>query len=208
MITSDTPQSVDYDLAQHIVTDLSAAGMLIVPDSDEGRVDAETLVRRRLNGDESEAGHRTVYWATYMWAGAFVDETTSVQLDDGTVEAAIEAMPEERNHGHLPFGFEIVETTQKLFVAVSDGEVRWQGDGTTSLGHWYFGDELSLEDITARNRSLADAGKFDILLANMRGNNWPVVVRTIAGNFKPVESNDTVLPASMHPHYTPGTEGE
>lgn len=141
---------------------------------------------------------RIRHTATYMWPGSFLNETMVMELSDGTLEAGLAAMPEDTMWGSHAFGFEITETVLKRFVS-DDGEERWLATGRARrLGRWYFGETMTLSQVAAEN--ITNGGKHDILLANMRGNNWPTVVRTIAGNFQPIEDGDDVLPASMHPY--------
>jgi hypothetical protein len=105
-------------------------------------------------------------------------------------------MPETLIYGSHAFGFEITETPMKLFTS-EDGEERWLADGKSRrTGYWYFGETMTLAEVEALNTD----DRHNILLANMRGNGWSAVVRTIAGNYKPVEDDVTVLPPSQHPH--------
>jgi hypothetical protein len=139
---------------------------------------------------------KTKYTATYLWPGSFVDETASRTLPAPTLAAALAEMPEDRIYGSHAFGFEITETPMKLFTA-GDGEERWLAAGSTRrVGIWYFGEMMTLAEVEALNTD----DRHDILLANMRGNDWSAVVRTTAGNYKPVEDGVTVLPPSQHPH--------
>jgi hypothetical protein len=136
------------------------------------------------------------YTATYLWPGSFVDETASKPLPSPTLAAALAEMPEDRIYGSHAFGFEITETPMKLFTS-DDDEQRWLANGKSRrVGYWYFGEMMTLAEVGAQNTN----GRYDILLSNMRGNDWSAVVRTIAGNFKPVEDGVTVLPPSQHPH--------
>lgn len=143
---------------------------------------------------------RLRFTATYMWPGSFFNETSVVEISEGTLEAALAAMPDTTWHGRHAFGFEIGETTLKRFIS-DDGEERWLATGPSrKLGRWYFGVSMSIDDVAAEN--VANAGEYVILLSNMRGNGWHTVVRTVAGIFQPVEEGDTVLLASQHPYYS------
>ena len=143
------------------------------------------------------AATRARFTATYLYPGSFVSETKTRTLDESTLQAALAAMPEGTIYGGPVFGIEIIETLQKRFVS-DDGEERWLADSSPRrIGRWYFGETLTLAHVTALN--VTKGGAYDVLLANMRGNGWTSVVRTVAGNFQPVEYGDVVLPASEHP---------
>lgn len=53
----------------------------------------------------------------------------------------------------------------------------------------YFGEVLTLDQVKA----LEPAKNYDILVSNMECNKWDRVVRTVRGNFQPLNEGDKVV---------------
>lgn len=67
-----------------------------------------------------------------------------------------------------------------------NGEILYS-DQRNKSGRFYFGKAMTAQEIEA---TIPDA---DILLKNMKYNNWLVVVKTRVGNFQPLMENDTIV---------------
>lgn len=126
--------------------------------------------------------------ATYYYPGAFFSEDTTRDITAPTLAAAIDARPDDRW-----FAVEVKRTPVKVFRS-DDGDERVLSDGKpVKVAKWYVGEEFTAEEVEA----MGDDHR--ILFSNMRGNGWPTVCRTRAGNWQPVEAGDVVLADAPQP---------
>lgn len=112
----------------------------------------------------------------FFYPGSFVSETTFREVFDRTPPADTPA----RAYGYRFFARNEVEC---------DGE-KLTGDRKEYSPTTYFGETLTLADVLA----LTPPGDYKILVSNMRNNGWERVVRTVRGQFMPLEPCDVVLP--------------
>jgi hypothetical protein len=115
----------------------------------------------------------TKHYVTFYYPGSFFDEE--------------ETRPVKRRGevGAIPrgaFGYQEWDREERTI----DGE-KLLGKPKNHGPLTYFGEEFTAEQVAAL------PGDHAILLSNMRGNDYERVVRTIRGNWKPVEKNVRVL---------------
>ena len=135
------------------------------------------------------------------YCGAFFDEegSTKVVPGDTTARQIISYFPDRDEHLGRWFGIEVVEQNWQRWTT-SEGEYTWKPyhDGNRKSWWIYIGELLTAEDIRALPKERPD--EYDILLRNMEGNDWPLVVRTSCGNYKPFGADDAVFAASEVTH--------
>jgi hypothetical protein len=120
----------------------------------------------------------TAFYVEFLFAGSFVDEKSIQPIE--SCELSDLTLPK------YAFGFQFYKRTE----AEVDGE-KLIGQMRDASKLHYIGEVFTAVDI----EKLPDpnGNRFDILLSNMRANGWPKVVRTSAGNFKPLEKDVVVL---------------
>lgn len=108
----------------------------------------------------------TKHYVTFYYPGSFFDEEE------------VRAIPARGQIGAVPkgaFGYQEWDREEREI----DGETL-KGQPKNRGPMVYFGTVLTTADVERL------PGDHTILLSNMRGNNWPRVVRTVRGNFKPL----------------------
>jgi len=111
-------------------------------------------------------------YVEFFYPGAFVSETSTCEVTDRSPVTDVPVGV----YGYRFFSRSEVEV---------DGEVLTGADKDHS-GITYFGEVMSLDDVAKLPRT-------EILQSNMRGNGWASVVRTVRGNFQPINERDIVL---------------
>ena len=120
-------------------------------------------------------------YVEYLYPGAFFPEESA------------RAVP-GRNPGQIareaPAGVFAFTFYDEVTATVTTGgeEVRLRSRAIRKTGRYY----IDAEKLTAADVE-ALPGDHKILLANMRGNRWDVILRCRAGNFQPMEGGDVVI---------------
>ena len=104
-------------------------------------------------------------FVTFYYPGSFMSEETTTEI---TNRSDIE-VPD------YSFGYRFYDTI--------GGEI------VNKTGMYYFGESFSTKDIEALNTD----GKLNILLDNMKCNNWNTVVKTRANNYQPLLKGDVIV---------------
>ncbi len=120
----------------------------------------------------------TKHRVTYYYPGSFVANLSNQDIVD------------RYSIGKIPkgcYGLSVTDFTEVLI----DGETI-RGKETNESGMVFFGQKMDAEDVKNENDQ---EGKYDILLSNMRCNDYEFVVKTRSGWFQPVREGDVVLPA-------------
>lgn len=109
-----------------------------------------------------------------LYPGAFVSETKVIPVDsrDATKFQAPKGC----------FGFRFFDREE-----VVSGDEVLVGKPKNYSGIHYFGRAMTLDDV---KREVPNS---DILVRNMQGNGWDLVVKTRCGNFQPLTSLDTIV---------------
>jgi hypothetical protein len=115
-------------------------------------------------------------YVEFFYPGSFVSES-SVQ------EVADRNPPAELPKG--AYGYRFFSRSE----VTQDGETL-RGQPKDHGPMTYCGEAMTLEDVKA----LTPAGDYRILVSNMECNGWDRVVRTIRGQFMPLNDGDVVLP--------------
>jgi hypothetical protein len=121
----------------------------------------------------------TKHYVTFYYPGSFFDE-------DETREIAARGQIGKVPRG--AFGYQEWDREERSI----DGETL-KGQPKNRGPMVYFGEVLTADDVKKL------PGDHGILLSNMRGNNWPRVVRTVRGNFKPLTDDVCVLAPEAKP---------
>ncbi len=112
-------------------------------------------------------------YVEFFFPGSFVSETSAQEVANRT--DAVE-LPRGA-YGYRFFAQQEVE---------QDGEVL-KGERKDIGPMTYYGEVLTLEDVQAL------PGDYRILASNMKCNGWSRVVRTVRGNFQPLDVCDVVV---------------
>lgn len=91
--------------------------------------------------------------------------------------------------GEIPEGCFGYQFFSRVLTELDNGKVHY-GEAYDHSAKYYFGTVQTYDDIENLNEQTTD---FDILLSNMRINNWDRVVKTTQGNYMPLEQGDVVL---------------
>jgi len=128
---------------------------------------------------------RTRITATPLYPGSlFPEDGTPVPITDTSTREAVRAVPDDGSW----FAVEVAVSEQNRWTDGEGGEL-WRTAGTPKRHRVYVGTPLTADDLRAR----PNPEQYDILISNMRGNDWPRVVETRRGNFAPIERDDVVL---------------
>lgn len=124
----------------------------------------------------------TKTFVVFQYPGCIVaEEGTPVEVTSRSIESL--DIPE------YACGFRFFDRDE----ATVDGKV-YVSEVENQSGWFYLGEEFTVEQVEAMN----DHGQFDTLLANMRGNGWPTVIKTRAGNwFNKNEGDQVVNPCQL-----------
>jgi hypothetical protein len=115
----------------------------------------------------------------WYYPGSFVSETSSVMVSDRSAPVVIP----ERAYGYRFFArTEVVEDGERLVGANRDYSPMT-----------YFGEVLTVDQVKALPEHRHD--QYRVLISNMECNGWKSVVRTVQGNFQPINEGDTVRAA-------------
>lgn len=115
------------------------------------------------------------HYVEFLYPGAFVSESSVREIKEG-----------ERDNIEIPdgaFGYRFFERMETK----SDNGETLKGNKRNVTGWHYKGQKLSLVDIENMYPEK------DILISNMRNNNWMYVVKTKFGQFIPLSGGDVVL---------------
>jgi hypothetical protein len=112
-------------------------------------------------------------YVEFLLPGSFFPETMTREVADRSDPSDI---PQNT------YGYQLYSRTE----VAADGEVL-HGPERDRSGTTYFGVRMTAEDIGRL------PGDHKILLSNMRINDWPEVVRTVMGNFRPLRTGDRVI---------------
>ena len=123
----------------------------------------------------------TKTYVEFLYPGALFVEEEVKEVNDRDVKKILKIMPKGA------FCFRIYDQTSKETKV--DGETRTVfGKEKNKTGKYYPG---------GRSYNLAEIKKmgkdYSILASNMECNDWPIVVRSRAGNFQPFEKGDIIL---------------
>ena len=122
---------------------------------------------------------RREHFVLFMSPGTMFDETTEKPIESWDISAALLMLERiTERHGAKPYGFQFL--TKVIADPVDDGEggtLKVQPKTVAASGtHFVKGRLRTVDDIAAE----ADT-KEQILLSNMRGNDWPIVCETTNG---------------------------
>lgn len=136
------------------------------------------------------------HYVTFYSPGTFVSETTTKEIDSwDTHKAATMAKKISERYGARPYAFRF--STAVTRPPVPDGEggtLRVEGRQVEQSGlHYISGEILTYDQVVSRN-----SPRDSILLSNMRGNRWPIVVETRSPYISthPLEASDSVVDSS------------
>jgi hypothetical protein len=113
---------------------------------------------------------------TYMmlfYPGSFVSETSSKPVES-------RAVPKVRPEGAYAIQFYDVEETEV------NGETL-KGKPKNHSPTYYWGKEFSAEE------AIREVGEGSILASNVRGNKFKRLVKTVRGNWQPLDDKDVVI---------------
>lgn len=131
----------------------------------------------------------TQHFVTFLSPGTFFHEETTLPIDSWNVDKACKmAHTIYERHDARPFGFHF--TTRARKEDDLDSKV------VKTSGRYFLGGKiLRIRDVEAMNET--EPGKYDILLNNMKYNNWPkIVMNDNSGRiriFQPLEKGDVFL---------------
>lgn len=111
----------------------------------------------------------------FFYPGSFVSESSAKEVADRTPPAELP----KGAYGYRFFARN--EVTQ-------DGETL-RGRPKDYSGITYYGEAMTLEEVKA----LTPSGDYRILVSNMESNGWGRVVKTIRGQFMPLNAGDSVV---------------
>ena len=101
----------------------------------------------------------------------------------------------ERNPGRIAreapegvFAFRFYDVVTTTATTAGGEQVKLRSGAVNSTGRYY----IDAEKLTAADVE-ALPGDHRILLSNMRGNGWDVILRCRTGNFQPLESGDVTI---------------
>ena len=120
-------------------------------------------------------------YVKYLYPGALCPEESSVPV----TERDPEKIAREADPAVFAFSFYDV-TVITVEVGGEDTELRG-GERNPSPLYYIDAEKLTADDVAAL------PGDHSILLSNMRGNGWDVILRCRAGNFRPIEDGDVVI---------------
>lgn len=112
----------------------------------------------------------------YFYPGSFVGESSAQEVAGRTP-------PAELPKG--AYGYRFFSRSE----VTQDGETL-RGQPKDHIQMTYFGEVMTLEEV----KGMTPAGKYKILVSNMENNRWGRVVRTIRGQFMPLNDGDSVVP--------------
>lgn len=125
-------------------------------------------------------------YAKPLYPGSFLPE-----------EGASEQVPNYMTAEHIALAFSdkpgwfAIEVTNQnwKFWETEEGDREWRPakDDTAKSYRIYIGELMTSAEVAALD------GDHEILLSNMRINDWDPIVRTRRGNFQPLEEGDVVL---------------
>jgi hypothetical protein len=118
-------------------------------------------------------------YVEFFYPGSFMSETSAQEVAD-------RAPPDELPKG--AYGYRFFARSE----VVQDGET-FIGKNKDYSPTTYCGEVFTLEDVKA----LTPRGNYRILVGNMECNKWDRVVRTIHGQFMPLNDGDAVLPPNV-----------
>lgn len=114
----------------------------------------------------------TKTYVQFLYPGTIVAEISTHEVADRS-----DPIVPDGAYGYSFFSrTEMIVNGEKLI-----GEVRDRS------GHTYIGEVMTAEQIERL------PGDYRILLSNMRSNDWPNAVRTVRGNFVPMQTGDRVI---------------
>ena len=117
------------------------------------------------------------HYVTYYLPGTFFDEDVTQSIPRRDVKLALKRVPKGS------FAFEFWSRTE-----VKDGGETLVGPAKDRSPRYYIGGTVMTEDDVRR-----EVKDNDILLSNMRGNRWPLVIRTSMGNIQPFEKGRVMI---------------
>lgn len=117
--------------------------------------------------------------------GSFFSEQSFHAVPERTIEAALAVLPASA------FRFRFYDALAAT-VDVEGEPQTVRKNENTSAWHYAGGTIYTLAEMEALN--IAEAGRYDILLSNMRGNGWDRVIHTPKGNWHPWEDDFVYVP--------------
>lgn len=117
----------------------------------------------------------TKHYVEFFYPGVFISETSTKEISNRDAKI------------NLPkgaYGYRIFSREE----VVLDGETLY-GERKNYSGITYYGKILTLDDV----KELEPKDHYEILISNMEINKYDKVVRTICGNFQPLDKNDVVV---------------
>jgi hypothetical protein len=132
------------------------------------------------------------HFVTFISPGTFVHEETTLPIHAWDIEEACKiAHSINERYGARPFAFQ--------FSTRERGENDLDSKVTKTSGRYFLGGKL----LTAKEiKAMEDKpGQYDILISNMRYNNWPRVVMNDNSwrTFQPLGENDRILDFKLKP---------
>lgn len=124
---------------------------------------------------------RVRYVAEYSYPGAFMPESTTRELEQPTLDAAVAAGPDEDGYFRKDgwYAVKITAFYEKRYVEAGGDAETWVRTDTSSAGAWVVGERVHVDD-----PSIAGSD-FDILRSNIRCNTKSGYgVRTRCGNWQ------------------------
>jgi len=111
----------------------------------------------------------------FFYPGSFVSESSIQEVADRT-------LPTELPEGS--YGYQFFARSE----VTHDGEVL-RGQPKDYSGMTYYGEVMTLDEVKA----LTPSRDYRILVRNMECNGWDRVVRTVSGQFVPLNAGDSVV---------------
>jgi hypothetical protein len=120
-------------------------------------------------------------YVEYLHPGAFFPEESSRAVPERDPGRIARESPDDA------FAFRFYDVVT-MTVTVGREQVELRGKAIHATGRYYIdAEKLTPADVEAL------PGDHAILLSNMRGNGWGVILRCRTGNFQPLEAGDVIV---------------
>ena len=141
---------------------------------------SDTVTKEPLVAGEIET--KTTHMVEFFYPGVIVSESQCKETDD--TDPLDVVMPENA------FAFQLYDrvTRTVLGEAVGVATIAESHRENETVIYYPGGEILTVDDVAAMG------GKYEILLSNMRANNWDAVIRSRRGVFQPKTKDTQILP--------------
>jgi len=123
----------------------------------------------------------TKTYVEFLYPGALFSEEESQVIKDRDIKKILKIMPKGA------YCFRIYDQTSKETKVDGEKRVVFGKEKNKTKKYYPGGTPYTLDQVKKMGKD------FSILASNMECNNWPIVVKTRAGNFQPFEEGDIIL---------------